>query len=107
MSSEKSIPKGGMCMSCTQADKDCSGKDFSSMQPIKIYPDGVKAVKCVDFERAKVTEMTEAEAMQFLEGKSFYPVIDPDAPPVDWSTMPTSIQCTVTFIGDKGKDGDS
>lgn len=44
-------PKGGMCVACTNCKSDCSGKDFASMQPVKVYPDGVKAVKCSDFKR--------------------------------------------------------
>lgn len=43
-------------MACTDCGKDCSGKDFDSMQAIKVYPDGVKAVKCIDFEHAKESE---------------------------------------------------
>lgn len=52
-------PKGGMCVNCAQANKDCSSKDFASMKPIKTYPDGVKAVKCVDFERVQVRDSME------------------------------------------------
>jgi hypothetical protein len=38
-------PKGSMCMSCTRKFEVCKF-DFSKMKVIKVYPDGVKAVKC-------------------------------------------------------------
>jgi len=45
------IPKGGMCAACQQQLKDCSALPFQSMQIIKRYPDGVKAVRCDQFKR--------------------------------------------------------
>lgn len=50
-----SQPKGSLCMACADSGKDCSGKDFASMKPVKVYPDGVKAVKCIDFQHVKVS----------------------------------------------------
>lgn len=38
-----------MCQVCTKRLDDCTGLDFASMQVIKKYPDGTKAVKCAAF----------------------------------------------------------
>ena len=45
------IPKGGLCMNCAKFSRDCSRLDFTKMHVIKIYPDGVKAVKCTEYKR--------------------------------------------------------
>ena len=39
-------PKGSMCMGCRNGSAACGQLDFGSMPVIKVYPDGVKAVKC-------------------------------------------------------------
>lgn len=44
-------PKGGMCATCRNIKRDCSGLPFASMPVIKVYPDGTKAVKCKEWER--------------------------------------------------------
>lgn len=49
-------PKASMCLACKDCGSDCSGKDFANMQTIKVYPDGVRAVKCDDFERPESSE---------------------------------------------------
>ena len=38
-------PKGGMCGTCVNLKKDCSGLDFSKMRPIS-EEHGVVVVKC-------------------------------------------------------------
>lgn len=45
------IPKGGLCMNCANFRRDCSRLDFTKMHVIKIYPDGVKAVKCIEYRK--------------------------------------------------------
>ena len=47
------IPKGGLCMNCANFRRDCSRLDFTKMHVIKIYPDGVKAVKCTEYHKGK------------------------------------------------------
>ena len=47
------IPKGGLCMNCANFRRDCSQLDFAKMHVIKIYPDGVKAVKCTEYNKGK------------------------------------------------------
>lgn len=32
-------------------NRDCSRLDFAKMHVIKIYPDGVKAVKCTEYQK--------------------------------------------------------
>lgn len=44
-------PKGGLCANCVNAPRSCDHLDFSSMKVVGVYPDGVKAVKCTDYER--------------------------------------------------------
>lgn len=44
-------PKGGMCCTCRNALRDCSGLDFSAMRPVKVYPDGTVAVRCSQHEK--------------------------------------------------------
>lgn len=46
-------PKGSMCMRCSNGSAACGQLDFSSMPVIKVYPDGVKAVKCADHQRTR------------------------------------------------------
>nr|DAT12124.1 MAG TPA: hypothetical protein [Caudoviricetes sp.] len=45
------IPKGGLCMNCAKFSRDCSRLDFTKMHVIKIYSDGVKAVKCTEYRK--------------------------------------------------------
>lgn len=47
------IPKGGLCVNCANFRRDCSRLDFTKMHVIKIYPDGVKAVKCTEYCKGK------------------------------------------------------
>lgn len=47
------IPRGGLCMNCANFRRDCSRLDFTKMQVIKIYSDGVKAVKCTEYHKGK------------------------------------------------------
>ncbi|CTQ58898.1 hypothetical protein LA5095_02713 [Roseibium album] len=44
-------PKGGLCANCIFATRCCAHLDFASMPVIKIYPDGVKAVKCSEYSK--------------------------------------------------------
>lgn len=44
-------PKGSMCAACQHAKRDCSALPFGQMPVIKRYPDGVKAVRCQQFEK--------------------------------------------------------
>lgn len=46
-------PKGSMCISCSNGSAACAGRDFGSMPVIKVYPDGVKAVKCIGHRAAQ------------------------------------------------------
>lgn len=46
-------PKGSMCCACSKRQADCSALPFASMQVIKRYPDGIKAVKCEAFNPAR------------------------------------------------------
>lgn len=43
-------PKGGMCMSCTSINRDCSHLPFNTMQVIDSYND-IKIVKCSEYIR--------------------------------------------------------
>ncbi len=45
-------PKGGMCLTCTKAQADCSALPFEQMRVIQIYADGTRAVKCIEWVRA-------------------------------------------------------
>lgn len=45
------IPKGGICASCKDRLSDCEALPFHTMQVIKRYPDGTKAVKCNQYKR--------------------------------------------------------
>ena len=45
------IPRGGLCMNCANFRRDCSRLDFAKMHVIKIYSDGVKAVKCTEYRK--------------------------------------------------------
>ena len=45
------IPRGGLCMNCANFRRDCSRLDFTKMHVIKIYSDGVKAVKCTEYRK--------------------------------------------------------
>lgn len=47
----ESQPKGGMCASCKDRNRDCSALPFHQMKVIHRYPDGVKAVRCDRFQR--------------------------------------------------------
>ena len=38
-------------MNCAKFSRDCSQLDFTKMHVIKIYPDGVKAVKCTEYQK--------------------------------------------------------
>jgi hypothetical protein len=53
MANNKHQPKGGMCVTCADSLRDCSGLLFSEMKPIKTYSDGVIAVRCTSHVRAK------------------------------------------------------
>ena len=44
-------PKYGMCATCRNIKRDCSGLQFASMPVIKVYPYGTKAVRCEKWER--------------------------------------------------------
>lgn len=44
-------PKAGMCASCKNRDNDCSNLPFSTMPIIKKYRDGVKQVRCTEYQR--------------------------------------------------------
>jgi len=44
-------PKGGMCTTCVHKLRDCSALPFEDMQVVKVYSDGVKAVRCTDHIR--------------------------------------------------------
>lgn len=46
------IPKGTMCQGCAKLNQNCATLDFSVMQKIKTYADGVAAVKCSEFLKA-------------------------------------------------------
>ena len=49
------IPKGGMCATCKDTDKDCSHYDFSKMPPIsKGDADGWVIVKCKHFKKGSL-----------------------------------------------------
>ena len=41
----------GFCDRCANKNADCSSLDFTKMQVIKTDKDGVKVVKCSQFER--------------------------------------------------------
>jgi hypothetical protein len=45
-------PKGGMCLTCKNKFKDCSGLKFSEMPKIKSISESTVIVKCTSFERA-------------------------------------------------------
>lgn len=47
-------PKGSMCMGCSNGGQGCAKLPFSTMPVIKVYPDGVKAVKCSGHQAAAV-----------------------------------------------------
>ncbi|SNS16924.1 hypothetical protein [Pseudomonas segetis] len=46
-------PKGSMCASCARKHKDCSALPFDKMKVIKVYGDGVKAVRCTEYRSDK------------------------------------------------------
>lgn len=50
------IPRGGLCMNCANFRRDCSRLDFTKMHVIKIYSDGVKAVKCTEYRKEEGLE---------------------------------------------------
>jgi len=43
-------PKGSMCAACKHKHRDCSKLPFAEM-PVMLKYDGVKIVKCKEFER--------------------------------------------------------
>jgi hypothetical protein len=44
-------PKGGMCATCRNKFKDCSGLNFSEMPKLKAISDKVIIVRCTKFDR--------------------------------------------------------
>jgi len=44
-------PKGGMCMTCAHRHDDCSHLPFRDMPVVKVYPDGTRAVRCLQHQR--------------------------------------------------------
>lgn len=52
-------PKGGMCVACIHAARDCSALKFETMAPIK--RDGQTViVRCTDFQRAAKSDQVAA-----------------------------------------------
>ena len=51
MTKQTHHPKGSMCAACKHKLRDCSKLPFSTM-PVMLVYDGVKVVKCKEFERA-------------------------------------------------------
>jgi hypothetical protein len=47
------IPRGGMCRTCTKLSfvNDCTALPFNTMPVSKVYPDGVRAVRCTEYVR--------------------------------------------------------
>lgn len=45
------IPKGSMCMACARRAPECAKLPFHTMPVIKTYPDGIKAVRCAQFQK--------------------------------------------------------
>ena len=43
-------PKGSLCIACTLASDSCKDLPFQSMSVIRIYSDGVAAVRCTEFQ---------------------------------------------------------
>lgn len=43
-------PKGGMCQSCKKWKNDCSNLQFETMPVINLASDGIKIVRCTEYD---------------------------------------------------------
>lgn len=55
-------PSGSMCAGCVHRLRDCSALDFAQMKTIKSDRDGVRVVKCSDYQRGDAAESQPAAA---------------------------------------------
>lgn len=48
------VPRGFMCLTCTHLHRKCNHLPFTEMKVIHVFKeDGLKEVKCTDFERGE------------------------------------------------------